>query len=95
MDYSLLLGIGRKKKRSEIENEIKSWRYMEDGVELTEKVYSISLIDYLQEFNLTKYMERMLKKIFKGGGDISSVDSEAYYKRFLNFVKRIIVVIKN
>ena len=34
----------------------------------------------------------MLKKIFKGGGDISSVDTESYYKRFMEFVSRIIVV---
>lgn len=38
-------------------------------------MYSISLIDYLQEFNMNKYMERMLKKVFKGGGDISSIDA--------------------
>jgi hypothetical protein len=56
-------------------------------------VYSISLIDYLQEFNLNKYLELQLKKIFKGGGDISSIDSELYFQRFMNFVTRITVPI--
>ena len=70
----------------------KAWRYFRDGSELTNKIYSISIIDYLQEFNMNKYMELMLKKAFKGGGDISSIDTEAYYKRFLAFMKRIIAV---
>ena len=41
---------------------------------------------------MNKYMELKLKKVFKGGGDISSIDTEAYYKRFLNFIKRIVIV---
>jgi hypothetical protein len=40
-------------------------------------------------------MELQLKKIFKGGGDISSVDSEFYFERFLNFVKKIIIPVTN
>ena len=41
---------------------------------------------------MNKYMELKLKKVFKGGGDISSIDTDAYYKRFLNFIKKIVVV---
>ena len=41
---------------------------------------------------MTKYMELTLKRIFKGGGDISSIDTEAYYQRFLHFVSRMIVI---
>jgi hypothetical protein len=37
-------------------------------------------------------MELALKRIFKGGGDISSVSAPKYYNRFMKFVKRIIVV---
>lgn len=55
-------------------------------------MYTLSLIDYLQEFDANKYMELKLKKMFKGGGDISSVDTKSYFDRFLNFVNRIIVV---
>ena len=40
-------------------------------------------------------MELQLKKLFKGGGDISSVDSDYYFERFLNFVKTIIVPVTN
>jgi len=40
-------------------------------------------------------MELQLKKLFKGGGDISSVDSDYYFFRFLNFVKKIIVPVSN
>lgn len=40
-------------------------------------------------------MELQLKKLFKGGGDISSVDSDYYFYRFINFVKKIIVPVKN
>jgi len=62
---------------------------------LSGRIYSISIIDYLQEFNFNKFMELQLKKIFKGGGDISSVDSEYYFFRFMNFVKTIIVPVTN
>lgn len=37
-------------------------------------------------------MELWLKRIFKGGGDISSVDTDIYYRRFLTFLNRIILV---
>lgn len=71
-----------------MENE---WRCFDDGHEITGKIYTLSLIDYLQEYDLNKYMELKLKKLFKGGGDISSVDSSTYYNRFITFVTRIIV----
>ena len=91
MDYSLLMGVGKPGKRESSIHE-DGWRYFTDGSELTNKIYCISIIDYLQEFNMNKYMELMLKKAFKGGGDISSIDTSAYYDRFLAFIKRIIVV---
>lgn len=40
-------------------------------------------------------MELQLKKIFKGGGDISSADSEYYFYRFINFINKIVVPVKN
>jgi hypothetical protein len=83
MDYSLLLGVGKPNKqiirknvyeqKSRYEKNIDNFRYITEMQEITRRVYSISLIDYLQEFNYTKKMELLLKKIFKGGGDISSV----------------------
>lgn len=91
MDYSLLLGIGMRKSGV---REHGSWRYFEDGSEITGRVYCLSLIDYLQEFNMNKYMELTLKKVFKGGGDISSIDTAAYFNRFLKFINRIIVTLR-
>lgn len=37
-------------------------------------------------------MELWLKKIFKGGGDISSVGTQIYYERFMKFISRITIV---
>lgn len=67
---------------------------MKDSAGMTNRVYSIALIDFLQEFNLAKYGQLMLKKVFKGGGDISSVDTQSYYERFLTFVSKIIITVK-
>lgn len=102
MDYSLLLGIGFYKKikkphhliikEEDLETVDNEWRCFDDGHQITGKMYTLSLIDYLQEFDANKYIELKLKKVFKGGGDISSVDTKSYYDRFLNFVNRIIVV---
>jgi hypothetical protein len=83
MDYSLLLGVGKSKtlvrkadiysKKGIHERRIDNFRCISELQEITRRVYSISLIDYLQEFNFNKKMELWLKKIFMGGGDISSV----------------------
>jgi hypothetical protein len=37
-------------------------------------------------------MELWLKRIFKGGGDISSADTRTYHRRFLAFLQRITIV---
>jgi 1-phosphatidylinositol-4-phosphate 5-kinase len=103
MDYSLLLAVGPHKKNQENGNPpadsqlgmaYNEWRCFDDGHELSGKIYSISLIDFLQVFDWNKWIELTLKKVFKGGGDISSVDASTYYKRFLKFVKQIVVTYK-
>lgn len=58
---------------------------------MTKRVYSVSIIDYLQEYNLNKKMELWLKRIFKGGGDISSIATGPYYRRFMEMVSRIVL----
>jgi hypothetical protein len=68
------------------------FRCVRELEEMTRRVYSLSLIDYLQEFNLSKKVELWFKRIFKGGGDISSIGSDPYYKRFMDFVNRVVVV---
>jgi hypothetical protein len=98
MDYSLLLGVGfhkKVKKELRVQERWNEWRCFDDGHEITGKIYSLSLIDYLQEYDWNKYMEYSLKKVFKGGGDISSVDTKTYFERFLKFISRVIVVSKN
>lgn len=60
---------------------------------VSKKIYCISIIDFLQEFNMQKKMELWLKKIFQGGGDISSVDTEIYFDRFMKFIRRITVTL--
>ena len=52
MDYSLLVAVGVDKNSNEDEE---GWRYMRDSANISNRIYSLALIDYLQEFNLTKY----------------------------------------
>jgi hypothetical protein len=82
MDYSLLLAVGKSKakRRSKLPSltegdlqPISNYHYIHELESMTKKIYCISIIDYLQEFNMQKKMELWLKRIFKGGGDISSV----------------------
>ena len=84
MDYSLLLAVGKSKMRRKSKlpvlndqdlGPITNYRYIDTLEQLNKKIYCISIIDYLQEFNMQKKMELWLKRIFKGGGDISSVDT--------------------
>ena len=65
MDYSLLLAVGKSKvrRRSRLpalgESDFKlinNFRYISELEALTKRVYCISLIDYLQEFNTQKKM---------------------------------------
>ena len=100
MDYSLLLAVGKSKMRRKsklpVINErdlgpITNYRYIDTLEQLNKKIYCISIIDYLQEFNMQKKMELWLKRIFKGGGDISSVDTDIYFQRFMKFIKRIVI----
>ena len=84
MDYSLLMAVGtsKNKRNSRLSlvsegdlRHITNYHYINELESVTKKVYSLSLIDFLQEFNWNKKMELWLKRIFKGGGDISSVDT--------------------
>lgn len=103
MDYSLLLAVGKSKqhkRKTELYHsshqdvkEISNFRYVNNLEELTKRVYSIAIIDFLQEFNTQKKTELWLKRIFKGGGDISSVDTQVYFTRFMNFIKRVTLVL--
>lgn len=51
-------------------------------------IYHISIIDYLQKFDIVKKVERMHKQLFKGakGDEISSINADAYKTRFMKFL---------
>ena len=52
------------------------------------RVYHISIIDYLQTWNLHKKLERLTKTVFLGkdGQNLSAVDPNVYASRFTDFV---------
>ena len=52
-------------------------------------IYHICIIDYLQSFNYNKRAEIVLKMIFKNAKskDISSMDPQNYFKRYMKFMK--------
>ena len=55
--------------------------------------YHVSIIDYLQPYNLNKKVERWFKATFKGAvpEEISSIDAIPYAERFISFVKRVVL----
>ena len=57
-------------------------------------IYHISIIDYLQKWNLNKRQEAFAKKWFLGKSPkkISAVEPNFYAKRFLSFVKSNILI---
>ena len=53
----------------------------------------IGIIDYLQEWDLSKMIERLSKRVFKGadGAKLSAIEPRAYQKRFVNFAKKVVL----
>jgi hypothetical protein len=51
--------------------------------------YHLALIDYLQEWNLDKKLERFAKITFKNANPagLSAIEPDAYQKRFMRFMK--------
>ena len=72
MDYSLLLII---ESLTACEN---SSRRNVICSETHPEAYHLGLIDFLQEWNTDKKMERALKRCKKGANDISAVEPTAY-----------------
>jgi hypothetical protein len=54
-----------------------------------EYLYHISIIDYLQKYNISKKAEKAVKVLFKGANpaDLSSTNVDNYQKRFAKFMK--------
>jgi len=76
MDYSLLISFSE--EHSHLHNTVE----LKDGSYCT-----VGLIDYLQEYSIVKRMEGALKGIFRNQTELSSVDTQAYSKRLLDFVE--------
>ena len=55
-------------------------------------IYHLGIIDYLQDFNIDKYLENKLKSMLDDGSLISAVPPEAYSYRFFNFMQRHVII---
>ena len=57
------------------------------------RVYHIAIIDYLQEWNMQKKLERFTKTVLLGkdGPTLSAIEPEAYATRFRNFVEKYVI----
>ena len=90
MDYSLLL-VGEKIDAADPpitpnRNQVIS----SDG----QYLYHLGLIDYLQDWNMSKKGEHWAKRMFKGknGRLISAIEPKAYSHRFREFVEHSVLV---
>lgn len=53
----------------------------------------MSIIDYLQDFNLDKKLENRIKIfINKEGAEISAIEPKGYFTRYLKFMKDEVIV---
>ena len=92
MDYSLLLGI---KYISIATNEDKEIHHYGVAAQMVQGpgVYYMAIIDMLQEWNISKKLERIAKKYFKckDGKGISCIEPIRYQSRFVDEIKQIAV----
>ena len=59
----------------------------DDGMYL----YHMGIIDYLQDFNLSKQGENKFKSFYKDGELISAVPPAKYSLRFINFMQKFVM----
>jgi hypothetical protein len=59
-------------------------------IQSTRGLVHVSIIDYLQEWNLNKKLERMYKVqiLQKSGSGLSAIEPEQYASRFKRFIQR-------
>ena len=84
MDYSFLLVVETLLPGSDTDIKNGRNKYVNKN-----QVYHLGIIDYLQEWNLAKKTEKLLKTLIscKSNLNISSVPPEKYEERFLKFMK--------
>jgi hypothetical protein len=53
----------------------------------------VAIIDYLQDFNIDKWAESLLKTVInKEGAQISAIEPHAYFSRYLKFMKEKVII---
>ena len=91
MDYSLLFGIAERNIVRQAESE----EYFEKGYariifsEDNNYLYFLNIIDFLQEYNLSKRIEHSLKRIKLSSSkakNISAIPPKLYSSRFCHFI---------
>ena len=96
MDYSLLFGIGKRKKTQEMKNHLKickEYPENEKKYAISEDknfVYYLSIIDYFQLYDMNKKLEHAIKAITLNSRkvkNLSSVPPKKYANRFLTFAE--------
>jgi hypothetical protein len=56
-------------------------------------IYHISIIDYLQDFNIEKKCENWLKtNLNKQGAEISAIAPKGYHDRYFKFMKDKVII---
>ena len=56
-------------------------------------IYHLAIIDYLQDFNLEKRLENMLKTVInKDGAQISAIPPNPYCKRYVKFMREHVII---
>lgn len=104
MDYSLLLAITY--NSDEIEEGKETMESLKKKYENNRNVfvspnkyiYHLGIIDYLQDFNMTKILENRFKRLRYGSKkmeDVSSIEPEPYAARYMRYVQKTILQYDN
>jgi len=56
-------------------------------------IYHLAIIDYLQDFNIEKKLESMIKTVInKDGAQISAIPPNPYCKRYIKFMRENVII---
>jgi len=91
MDYSMLVAIEKRGPRSAANLAQGDTNHaFTNG----DKTVHLAIIDYLQEWNLNKKLERAWKTValHKDGKTLSAIDPDSYAKRFQLFMEQNLLV---
>ena len=98
MDYSLLLIIANAPNEEKMtKDELEAFNYSTENLRYKYRVfttsngkymYCVGIIDYLQQFNLSKFLENKYKTLMYGRQikNVSAVDPVIYADRMVNYL---------